>query len=238
MKKTIFILLLLTVLAALTAQTTIPPNAIMPRAMVVRVVNADGEALGDEMDGLIEEVTFFDVTRDQDFIGFGFSRVRGDTYARINMGNFRKQWEEGDIVSLFVADTGTPAVMGRLEIPIPEGTGAVFWGRLPYEGHNFPGEPIRLLPCMLSIKSQDGKAYAILKDGKDSGYISGKAILPTNVKELPGKYSLGPAPKGMRWEPAEVELSLNDFTLQKRLDDDGSEHECYALELEFRLVEE
>jgi len=224
--------MLLALLATLTAQTT------TPRSWYFLLQDANGNHLPENHEGLKMTATLHGVNRDAQTPGFGFSYSNGYMMARTQLGNFGEEWEIGDILTVVITREGEPGSGALIKLPIPEGSGPIWWGVPEYEGKSFPGEPIRLHPFELTLRCDNPQKHQIYKDGEKTVLPLNQGIRPNDLQSLPGKYSLGPAPKGMRWEPTEVELSLNDFTLQKRLDDDGTEYECYALELEFRLLEE
>ena len=232
MKKTFFALMLLALLATLAAQTT------TPRSWYFLLQDANGNHLPENYEGLKMTATLHGVNRDAQTPGFGFTYSNGYMMARTQLGNFGEEWEIGDILNVVITREDEPDVGALINLPIPEGSGPIWWGVPEYEGKIFPGEPIRLLPFDLLVRCDSSQKPIVYIDGEESDFPVNLENTISFLRELPKKLGLGPAPKGMRWEPAEIEVSLNDFTLQKRLDDDGSEHECYALELEFRLVED
>ncbi|MCB5223849.1 MAG: hypothetical protein RBS31_01355 [Candidatus Syntrophosphaera sp.] len=230
MKRSIIALILMMTLATLVAQTT------TPRSWYFLLQDAAGNHLPEDFEGLALTATLNGVSRDAKTPGFGFSYSNGYMMARTQLGNFGEEWEIGDILNVVVTREGEPGSGALISLPIPEGSGPIWWGVPEYEGKTFPGKPIRLYPFELTLRCDDAQKQLVYQDGEESTLLLNKGIRPNDPRSLVGKYSLDNAPKGWRWEPLEVKLE--DFVLRGEKAENGGEGMYYGLELEFRLVME
>lgn len=231
MKRALLPLILLLGLASLFAQV---PN---PRLFFLRVVNADGSSLPDTT-GISFIATFHGVERTHKTHDFSITTGGGDVYARVQLGNFRVMWNDGDTLTVNVLRDKPLSSTGPVSFVIPEGYESIWWGCPPQWGE-FPGEAAPLYPYILKVTADTEKALPVLKNEVETDLLTGQSLIAETEADISGEFSLGPPPAGWRWEPSKYVLTTRDFQFTETAytDADGVARPGWARTLEFRLVQ-
>ena len=134
--KKIFIIIGIALLAfSLYAQTN------MPRTLYVQARNSDNSPVAQTDQQFITfqaTISSSPNTLTESSVGCGFTTLGGQTYLKIQLGNFTYQWQVGDIVTVHAQRSSDNATGSLNDIVIPEGTSAIYWGR----GTGYPGTPL------------------------------------------------------------------------------------------------
>lgn len=194
MKKIIILLALTLITLAVFAQTN------TPRTLYVQIRNADNSAvLATDHPFITYQATitsspntFTETSPDGGFVFLG-----GQSYIKIQLGNFQNQWVVGDNVVLNAQRSSDDAVGMLNNIVIPTGTAAIYWGR----GGTHPGTPLIL------IADTPPATYTVNMTTVPAGYITPSTLGPvTDVTTIYGTYTPTPlpAPATGYWTPANL----------------------------------
>jgi len=180
MKKFIILAILILSVALILAQTN------TPRACYVRILNTDGSAITSG-ENLSFEATINNGstnTLTNTSTGCNFTIAGGNTYAKIELGNFYIQWEQGNIVTVIVTRS-TDQASGTEIITIPDNeTNSIWWGR----PGAYPGTPLELIAPQPTTHIISGM---ITSQWDLSGVeISATDIVPTDITYDAGAYTV------------------------------------------------
>jgi hypothetical protein len=210
-----------------------------PRVLTVRLLDQYGNSLPEDKRVMKFQASLRGVVKTESSFGFGFSFANGDMWGYVQLGNFGFQWVPGDTLDIVFSRLGDQYLQARTFIVIPEGSGAIFWGRPDNQERQYPGEPVRLYPFILHIVAQD-PGIPVLINGKATALVTGTPVTAKTKDDITGIFSLAPPPTGWRWEPARYFITLRDFEFSDSAyaDADGVAQPGWARTLEFRLVPE
>lgn len=199
MKKIIILALLVLGISLMFAQTN------TPRSLYVRVVNQDQSAITSGT-GLAFTATSTGSPNTLTHLSTGcnFTTAGGQTYAKVELGNFINQWLMGDVVTVTVTRSADNAV-GVQVVTIPDATAnTIWWGRLP--STTYPGSPIVLTPPAPTA------TYTVNMTTNPAGYITPNVLGPTtDPTTIYGTYTPTPlpAPATGYWTPASLTIDAS-----------------------------
>ncbi len=210
-----------------------------PRVLTVRLLDQYGNSLPEDKRVMKFQASLRGVVKTESSFGFGFSFANGDMWGYVQLGNFGFQWVPGDTLDIVFSRLGDQYLQARTFIVIPEGSGAIFWGRPDTQERQYPGEPVRLYPFILHIVAQD-PGIPVLINGKATALVTGTPVTAKTKDDITGIFSLAPPPSGWRWEPSKYVLTPRDFEFSESAstDAEGVARPGWARTLEFRLVPE